>query len=168
MQFVNYTKGQLKIQQMTFMLLAVTILFILIAIFYISIRTVNLEKDLTLLEREKATALVTKIAATSELTFEGVPRAVDADKLMILRTETEYRDYWEGINGIIVKKLYPKSSERECTFANYPDCDTIKLFTDKNVANIGAYVSVCTKRSKNNIPYDYCELGYLMLEVKNE
>src|SRR3989344_5573246 len=93
--------GQLKIQQMVFMLLALTLFFILVVLFFLVIKTGDLQKDKVNLDREKAIGLVTKIASTPEFNFEGNSRTVDMDKLMILQSMKEYSNFF-GVNGIIV------------------------------------------------------------------
>jgi hypothetical protein len=157
-------KGQLKIQQMAFMLIAVTIFFSLILLFYISMKTADLREDVLDSRREKAVGLVTKIAATPEFTFEGVSRAVDADKLMVLRNSKKYENFW-GVKGIVVRKLYPVSEDVECTTGNYPNCNVIKLFTNKNVADVASYVSLCRKDEISGSSYNRCELALLMIEI---
>ncbi|MAG07349.1 hypothetical protein CMI46_00865 [Candidatus Pacearchaeota archaeon] len=157
-------KGQLKIQQMAFMLIAVTIFFSLILLFYVSMKTANLREDVLDSRREKAVGLVTKIAATPEFTFEGVSRAVDADKLMVLRNSKKYENFW-GVKGIVIRKLYPPSENVECTTGNYPNCNVIKLFTNKNVADVASYVSLCRKDTISGSSYNRCELALLMIEI---
>ncbi len=160
-------KGQLKIQQMAFMLVAVTVFFILVFLFYVSVKTFNLQNDVLELRREKAVGLVTKIASTPEFNFEGIPRGIDMDKLMVLKNAREYKGFW-GVKGIIVKKLYPVNNEVECNEGNYPNCNVIKLFTKKSNAPIGSYVALCRKDSVSGESYDRCEIGFLMIEVEEE
>ena len=60
------TKGQMKIQQMTFMLVAVTFLFILVGMFFLSMRLYDLKKTATNLEEKNAMLLVSKLANSPE------------------------------------------------------------------------------------------------------
>ena len=48
------TKGQLKIQQMSLMLLFVILFFILAGLFFLVMRTNNLRSDVEMLEKDKA------------------------------------------------------------------------------------------------------------------
>lgn len=166
------TKAQLKIQQMSFMLIALTIFFSLVLLFYVAVRASGLQGDKEQLDREKAVALVTKIASSPEFSFEDVPRAVDFDKLMVLRRFGEYeregKNFW-GVKGIIVKKIYPAGEEVECKLSNYPACNTIKLFTDETGEFIYSYVAICMKEnSEDNLPYNNCGLGLIMLNIGDE
>jgi len=165
MSTVLNLRGQLKIQQMIFMLLALTLFFSLIALSYLAIKIAGLEDDARELKREKAIGLVTKLASSPEFNFEGVSRAIDADKLMILRDKEEYRDFW-GVKGIIVEKIYPLSEDVECRLSNYPNCNKIKLFTNKDVAPVSSYVSLCRKQTVSGRSYNKCEIAILMLEIE--
>ena len=158
-------KAQLKIQQMVFMLLAVTLFVILAGLFYLSIKVVNLEEDVNELNRDKAVALVNKIASNPEFVFENVPNAIDADKLMVLKDSRAYRDFF-GVDGIIVQKIYPIEESVECSVENYPNCNLIKIFTKKEVSNTQSFVSWCRKNSISGISYDDCSLAILMIDSK--
>jgi hypothetical protein len=161
--------GQIKIQQMSFMLVAVFFFFILVMLFYLVISINNIQKSSSQLEIDKAIGLVSKIASTPEFNFNNLPNSIDEDKIMILRNDMKYADYW-GVNGIIIQKLYPKSNNTECTNKNYPDCSIIKLFTEINSTSISGFVSLCKKQSEAGHSYDRCELARIMIQptVKND
>ena len=168
MQNVGYTKGQLKIQQMAFMLLAVTLFFVLVLLFYLTIKTAGLEKDFVNSEKEKAAGLVMRLASSPEFVFEGGSsgiKGVDADKIMVLKDNSKYKEFW-GVEGIIIKKLYPPNTNTECTQNNYPNCNLIKVFTTKKSAPTGSYIALCRKESVSGNSYDRCELALLMIETK--
>lgn len=156
-------KAQLKIQQMIFMVLAITLFFILAGLFFLSVRITNLEKDVIELNRDKAVALVNKLASNPEFIFENIPNAVDADKLMILKSEARYRDFF-GVDGIIIEKVYPISDSVECTLSTYPDCNKIKIFTSKDSAVTSSFISLCTKETIAGNSYNKCELARLMID----
>ena len=155
-------KAQLKIQQMVFMILAITIFFILAGLFFLAVKVTNLERDAQELAQDKAIGLVNKISSNPELTFEGVPNSIDADKLMILKDSKVYGNFF-GVDGIIVQKIYPKSKETECTRENYPDCNKIKLFTNNEVTPTQSFVSWCRKKTIEGNAYDECSLAILMI-----
>lgn len=162
---MNNKKAQLKIQQMIFMVMAITLFFILAGLFFLSVRITNLEQDVVELNRDKAVSLVNKIASNPEFIFENVPNAVDADKLMILKNEQRYRDFF-GVDGIIIEKIYPISNDVDCTLENYPNCNRIKIFTSKDAAVISSFISLCTKETINGNSYNKCELARLMIDEK--
>lgn len=159
-------KAQLKIQQMIFMLIALTFLFILVGLFFIVFKVTKLQKEAVELRRDQAAGLVTKIASTPEFIFEETPNAIDADKLMILQGENQYNDYFGNIEGIIVQKIYPSNQNViECTRSNYPDCNQIKLFTKSSTAPDSSYVAWCRKQSINGQPFNKCELAIIMIKT---
>ncbi|MAG07698.1 hypothetical protein CMI46_02685 [Candidatus Pacearchaeota archaeon] len=161
----------MKIQQMVFMLLAVTLFFVFVGIFFITFKSASLQEDAERLRLDKAGGLVERISSNPEFVFEGKSNAVDGDKLMILKGESDYvfiedgkrKTFW-GVKGIIVRKIYPVEEEVECTKDNYPDCNLIKLFTDANSAPISSFVSLCTKRNFGGVNYNNCELAKIMIE----
>jgi hypothetical protein len=156
-------KAQLKIQQMTFMLLAITLFFILALLFFLAVKVVDLERDAIESQRDKAANLAGKISSNPELIFEDDANSIDADKLMILQRESKYRDYF-GVKGIIVEKIYPPGSSVDCDSRNYPNCNKIKLFTISDSAPTKSFVSWCSKQTVNGNSYDKCELAILMIE----
>ena len=145
------------------MLLAISLFFILVFLFYVSIKFSSIKQSKIDLDREKAAGLVTKIASLPEINFGDNSRAVDADKLMLLKSFNEYKGFF-GVKGIIIRKLPLTSNKIECTLDNYPECNLIKIFTTKDSAPTGSYVALCTKKTINDRAYDKCEIAYLMLE----
>lgn len=165
MSIILNKKGQLKIQQMSFMLIAVIVFFMLVFLFYLIISTAGLKKEHQELEREKAIGLVSKIASTAEFRFEGLANSVDEDKVMILKGEERYKDFF-GVDGIIIKKLFPETENVECTLSTYPDCDTIKLFTNNESGSVSSFVSLCRKEVSGGHTYNKCGLAKLMIISK--
>jgi len=174
MSVILNNKAQLKIQQMVFLLLAITLFFILVGLFFIGFKVATLQKDVVELKKDRAVGLVEKISGNPEFVFDGKSNAIDADKLMILKNEQEYifledgrrKTLW-GVNGVIVRKLYPSDlslNPVECTQETYPNCDIIKIFTTKSSTPISSFVSLCTKKRFQGVNYDHCELAELMIE----
>jgi hypothetical protein len=173
MSVILSKRGQLKIQQMIFMLVAVTLFFVFVVLFFIAFKGASLQKDAIELNRDKATGLVERISGNPEFIFNGKSNAIDADKLMILKNNEYYykyvqdgkkKNFW-GVKGIIVRKIYPSdvTNNIECTQENYPDCNLIKIFTNENSAPISSFVSLCRKQTFNGVNYDSCELAELMI-----
>ncbi len=168
-------RGQLKIQQMTFMLIAVTFLFILVGIFFLSIKLYNIKEIATSLEEENAMLLVSKLANSPEFSCgnsfgakEG--SCVDFDKLMVLKDRiNKYSEFW-GVAEIEVRKIYPDEGNVLCNKNNYPDCGIIQILkTDANTAPATSnFVSLCRKEKSEDNVYDRCELAILIVssEVK--
>jgi hypothetical protein len=165
-------KAQLKIQQMAFMLIAITIFFILAGMFILAIKYSSLQKDAEILRRENSMYLVSKIANSPEFSCGGAfggdeIDCIDADKVMILKQSSEkYKDFW-GIENIEIIKI-PSESNTLCTLTNYPNCDRIQLF-DKDTTGIGFsnFVSLCRKESFLGESYDKCDLAKVIISYES-
>ena len=166
-------KGQMKIQQMAFMLIAVTLFFMLVGIFVLVIRFSSLKQASTILEEENAMLLVTKLANSPEFACGssfGSSRlsCIDADKIMVLKEHiSKYLGFW-GIAEIEIRKVYPDSVE--CTSQNYPDCGVIEVYS-KDVNKLPAssnFVALCWKESSDTGVYDKCEIARLMVSAEDK
>lgn len=178
------SRAQMKIQQMAFVLMAITLFFILVGLFVMSIFLTNLREEASQLEEKNAMLLATKLSESPEFScgnsFSGSKiSCIDADKLMALKQNvdkyTAGKNFW-GVEGIKVRKIYPKldsrnSNEIECTGRNYPDCNSIVLFEDNINHSAGTYsnfVTLCRKESSEGKSYDQCDVGRLIIYPKNK
>jgi hypothetical protein len=165
-------KAQMKIQQMAFMLIAVTLLFAFAGIFVLSMKLSGLKNSATMLEQENAMLLVTKLANSPEFScgesFGGNDKTncIDIDKAMILKENiAKYSNFW-GVSDIEIRKIYPaENRDVQCTINNYPDCNLITLFSTSGAGyDSSNFVSLCRKeRAENGGFYDKCELGKLLV-----
>lgn len=162
--------GQMKIQQMAFMLIAVVIFFVLVGLFIVVFRYSSVEESAGILEEKNALLLVTKLAESPEFACErsfgsGMVSCVDTDKVMMLREIIDdYEDFW-GVTNVEVRKTYPASDEDVyCTLDNYPNCNIIRLRDEElEGTGIANYVSVCRKSSMGGAPIDKCEIGKIIV-----
>ena len=172
--FLGKKLAQMKIQQMAFMIIAVTFLFILAAVFFLAISLSNLQRTATMLGEEDALLLVSKLANSPEFSCGnsfGTSRTncLDFDKLMSLEDSlNKYQNFW-GVAKIYVRKIYP-SDETLCDEENYPDCGMIKLIDRKinSTAFSSNFVSLCRKDVSNEKIYDKCELALLMVASEDK
>jgi len=163
--------GQIKIQQMAFMLMAVTLFFVLVGMFLLVIRFSALKETASTLEEKNAMLLVTRLAESPEFScgkaFGAKISCVDEDKVMNLKEQiNNYENFW-GIENIEIRVIYPKIEEKICGFDNYPNCNIIKLY-DKEIKGFDAsnFVSLCRKEKSDSEVYDKCELAKLMVSYK--
>ena len=91
-QIVNFGNkhGQLKIQQMAFMLVAITLFFVLAGLFFLSIQFSNLKQSATEQEKQNTQLLITRLANSPEFSCENAfenlgTNCVDFDKVMVLK-----------------------------------------------------------------------------------
>jgi len=165
-------RGQMKIQQTAFMLLAITLFFVLVGLFILVFRMGGLRETATILEEDNAMLLVSKLANSPEFSCGdafGTSKVdcVDADKVMALKENINvYEGFW-GVSSIEIRKIYPKSeTDIECNLLTYPDCNLIQIKkgTGYSVSN---FVSLCRKETFEGSPYNKCELAKLMVSYES-
>ena len=153
---------------MAFMLIAVTLFFVLVGMFVLVFRFSTLQESAELLEEKNAMLLVTKLANSPEFScgnaFGKSPvNCVDSDKVMALKKNIQrYSGFW-GVSGIEIRKIYPKlESEVICNIDNYPDCNIIKIVSAAGTG-VSNFVSLCRKENFENQVYDKCELAKIIV-----
>ena len=161
-------KAQLKIQQMAFMLIAVTLFFILVGMFVLSIYLSDLRNTALVFEEKNARLLVAKLANSPEFScgeaFKGKKtNCIDADKVMMLRENiNRYSGFWD-VENIEIRIIYPESTNIKCTLENYPDCNIIKIRDGPITEEFSNFVSLCRKASLDGEVYNKCEIAKLMV-----
>jgi len=158
--------GQIKIQQMAFVLVALMLFFAFVFLIYFTFKISNVEDSVTTLKEEEAQELVRKLSGSAEFSFsaEDCSNCVDFDKVLILSERRNYEDFW-GLDYLEIQKIYPNSeiSGKECTRQNYPDCESLKIIDnsgDRGIAS-GAFVSLCRWESDKG-GYFKCEIGRVL------
>jgi hypothetical protein len=163
-------KGQLKIQQTAFMLLAVTLFFMLAGMFFLVIQYNNLKSTATDQEEENTQMLVTRLANSPEFSCQNSfdnagTNCIDLDKVIVLNQNiSKYKGYWGDISNIEIRKVFPKENTVLCTLQNYPNCNSIRIYNEYvNGTYKTNFVSICRKEIDNDKTYDKCELAQLMV-----
>ncbi|MCK5609182.1 hypothetical protein KAR91_45330 [Candidatus Pacearchaeota archaeon] len=170
-------RGQLKIQQMAFVLLAITLFFVLAGMFALIFLMAGLRNEATALEEKNALLLVTKLANSPEFSCGGAygsdrVNCVDADKVMVLSKNIDkYSKFW-GLENIEIRKIYPKGDTLVCTLSNYPDCNSIKIKSSSSGDVSGYYlenfVTLCRKAQDNGITYNNCDVAKLLVSYEQK
>ena len=162
------TKAQMKIQQMAFMLIAVTLFFVLVLMFFLVVKFSGLKGSAQALEEKNALLLVSKLANSPEFSCEesfgkNKINCVDADKAMMLKESIErYEDFW-GVKNIEIRKIYPEREEKVCELGNYPDCNVIRMRSEVGGFDASNFVVLCRKESSEGGFYDKCEIAKMMV-----
>lgn len=174
MQIMVNNKAQMKIQQMAFMLIAVTILFIMVGMIFIVFRFSGLKNSATNLEMENAMKLSIKLANSPEFScgesFGNLQtNCIDLDKAMALRENIKlYKEFW-SVSDIEIIKIYPNEDLIKCNMANYPDCnDLILINSDSNGYSVSNFVALCRKYSENGEISNKCEIGKILVRYKEK
>ena len=165
-------RGQMKIQQMAFVLMAITLFFVLVGLFILTYHLSGLKKEATSIGERSALLLVTRLANSPEFSCGrsfggGKINCVDSDKLMILKDKAGYNGFW-GIAEIQVRKIYPAVTEQECSLSNYPNCNKITVYTTnvEKGAPQSNFVTLCRKEISFGTSYDKCELAKILVSYR--
>ncbi|MGK0209512.1 MAG: hypothetical protein ACI83O_000789 [Patescibacteria group bacterium] len=163
---VNIKKGQYKIQQMAFMILAIFFFFILVGLFFVGFQSANARTGFANLQEEKALAALKVIADSTELSCSASEDwCIDADKLIAFGEQSAlYADYW-GVASIAVLSIFPNSNTGDLIYCPAPGCDYYILYDNgqQDIQTFSAYVNICTKIDRS---HTHCEMGQLILGVK--
>ena len=165
---MKHKKAQLKIQQMAFMLIAVTLFFVLVGMFVLTVYLSDLKNSASVLEEKNAMLLVTKLANSPEFSCGNAFKSkktncIDADKVMMLKENiNKYSDFWD-VENIEIRRIHPVSNHVECTLETYPNCSIIKIRDSPISAEFSNFVSLCRKASLDGEVYDKCEIAKLMV-----
>ena len=161
-------KAQMKIQQMAFMLIAVTLFFVLVGLFFLRISFSELRTSAELIEEKNALLLVSKLANSPEFScenaFGGIKmNCVDSDKTMALKNNiNRYSGFW-GLSGIEVRKIYPSGELVECGSSNYPNCNYIRILASDSGVGISNFVALCRIEEVENSIQERCELAKIIV-----
>ncbi len=161
----DYSKGQIKIQQMAFVLVSLVVFGALASIFYLSINLSNLKDTAGDLEDERAKELVRSLSSLPELEFSSsdCSNCIDFDKVLLLKERKAYSDFF-NLDYLQIEKVYPEDKE-ECTKSNYPNCKTVTLI-NKNIGSPkSAFVSICHWAQEKG-GYSKCEIGRIYASGK--
>jgi len=171
-QLLHKKNGQMKIQQMSFMLLGVFLFFALVGMIILTIKFSDLKQSATDLEEQNAMLLVTKLANSPEFSCGEAygnqkTDCIDEDKVMMLKENiNKYVNFW-GVSNIEIKRIYPENKNIECTLSNYPNCDTIKLI---NKSSSGYdkfnFVALCRKENYKDSVVNKCEIAKLIIRYE--
>jgi hypothetical protein len=156
----KYSKGQFKIQQMVFILVAIIILFGIVSVFFVSIRFGSLKSDVEDLRKEA----VRKMAGTPEfiwLSSDDCSSCVDFDKIFILKERNSYKGFWTDISLLKISRVYPRYETEECTPQSYPRCNGVTLINKGEFEAYESFVSLC--RFDEELKQTKCELGKVVM-----
>ncbi len=160
----SFRKGQFKIQEMAFVLVALMIFFALVFVLYASLRGSLLHGQVNLQRNEEALAMVHALASSPEFSFSGCPGCVDFDKLFTLSQQSEYSGFWK-LQSLKIRVVYPEHPDI-CTSGNYPDCGELVLLQGKEGTPVGAFVPVCYRAHQGNTGYVRCVIGKIYASSK--
>jgi hypothetical protein len=171
-QGMKSKRAQMKIQQMSFMLLGVFLFFALVGMIILTVKFSDLKQSATDLKEKNAILLVTKLANSPEFSCGEVygtqkTDCIDEDKVMMLKENIgKYADFW-GVSNIEIRRIYPPNNGIECTKLNYPKCDTIRLINKSALGfDKSNFVALCRKEKYKNNIINICEMARIIVRYE--
>lgn len=166
--FANYSKGQMKIQEMSFVLIAIMIFFCIAALIFFKITLGNLSQNIQDQRSSEASELVRKIAQTPEFSFTSFgdcSSCLDLDKAFSIKDLKSYNNFF-NLEYLQFEIRYPNKTG-ECSKTNYPNCATVTLGNNSYGGDVkSSFVALC-RVDYNLKPYKKCELGMVHAAGKN-
>jgi len=167
-------RAQLKIQQMAFMLLAVTLFFVFAGLFILVVKMAGINEDVTELREKNAMLLAVKVANSPEFSCGGafdtsMLSCVDFDKVFALKEKSHlYEGFWgDGVTNIEIIKIYPVG-DLECDDSSYPDCNRLKIYSGESEGfDYSNFVSLCRKEKDGGEIYDKCEIAKIVVRYED-
>ena len=163
--------SQMKIMEMSFMILALFLFFVMVGLFFLASYTADLKTQANLLYRQGTINTLAALSGTPEFTC-GEANCVDLDKMTTLKDMTKtpngvYRNFWSNIGTLKIVRVYPYfTGEIECSGNNYDGgCNTFSIKQKETADNEildWTFVSICRKESKDGYIYDKCEIGRII------
>ncbi len=163
-KFSRVKRGQFKIQQMVFIIVAIIILFGIVSVFFVSIRFGSLRGDVEDLRKEAVLTQVRKIAGTPEFSWiasDDCSSCIDLDKIFLLKERNSYKGFWSDISLLRISRVYPIYDGVECTTQSYPRCNQITLVNSGEFEAYESFVSLC--RFDDSLGQNKCELGKIIM-----
>ena len=160
--------GQMKIQQMAIMIVAVFFFFILVGLFFLGIVFKDVKGGAEKLYEEQAISSLRVIADMPELHYDSSESmTLDEDKLRIMSGKfgKNYDLFWP-VASVGVYKVYPRFDEiKECPGVG---CNYYEIYDSgqSNVKTYSTYVAICEKVRESGSSYDDCEIGKLVVGVR--
>lgn len=161
--------AQMKIQQMAFMVLAVFFFFMLVGLFFLGWYLKDIRANRETLLQNEAISSIKVISGMTEFSCSSSEEfCLDEDKLRVFggNFSENYDEFWP-VSSVKVYKIYPSfDSVIKCPA---PNCNYYEIYdsSQSNVVEYSSYVSICKKVRNGNYVYDKCEIGKLLVGVKN-
>ena len=163
MRIILGRRGQMRIQQMTFMIVAVFFFFVLVGLGFVSYQVKSSKGGFEDLQKEKAVESLQTLTNMPELTCGAL--CLDEDKLEIVSKMPEYKEIWP-VQSIKVYKIFP-AFNRTILCPNV-NCNFYQLYDSgqKNLKEYSTFISLCKKIKEAGYVYTKCEMGSLVVGVK--
>jgi hypothetical protein len=160
--------GQFKIQQMSFMLLGTILFLILVGVFWLTLKSSTLNKDVSELKQQSAISLALTVSNSQELTCGEA--CIDMDKAFVIKDTRIMEELWP-IKSLQIRRIYPQVSGEtiiNCDAGNYPDCNMIRMerkvsSNSTTSGSASSYVKLCHMEKSGDYTYKKCDFGEIII-----
>jgi hypothetical protein len=165
LQILRSKRSQTKIQEMSFMLVGLVILFAIIAIFALSLLYGTIKKSANISKEERVVSGIMNLANSPEFSCVGSKmNCIDSDKAMAMSGKIIYNKLLTNINSLSIIKQSALNKTRltwiKCMNSNYPNCDYIEIYSKTGIQETkSTFVSLCRNQKEENYLYEKCEIG---------
>lgn len=174
---VSGKEGQMKIMQMSFMIIGVFFFFVLVGLFFLTIMFKDVRGGAEELARAQAISSIEIVAGMPELNYDARDSmTIDEDKLRVMSSRDDsgdpsggfgvvYEEFWP-VASLEIYKVYPMfDSIVECPAS---DCNYYNIYDSgqRDVEKFSSYVSICKRVREFGSVYDRCEIGKIVVGVK--
>ena len=161
-------KGQLQIQQLAFMIVAIFLFFIIVGLFFLNVSMGNIKGSAQDLKTQKAISFLSTIPPMTEFNG-GCSNCVDKDKLKAFAYFSEEYKQFFPLDSLRAIRVYPKplnfsfSEEIAC-----PSSECLVLFnsTTSEIVEYSIFVPVCETSKRTGVVFTSCEIWKLIGGVK--
>ena len=153
MEMMKNKKGQIKIQETAFVLLALALLAVLLFVFFARFQVGNIQAAVQSINEETAKSMLEKISAMPELRCSGFGSetvlCIDKDKASILGKESGYEKFWQNVAKIEVVPVYPEGPR-------------ITIYSGKaGNATYSTFIDLCTQKKEGW----NCAIGKVLITI---
>ena len=145
-------KGEMKMQEMAFVLLAFALLAALVFIFFIRFQSGNIAAEAEELNYKRALSLRDKISSLPEMKCARI-NCIDKDKAELIEGKVS-EDLFQGLTSVKIVSIYPEKDE------------IVIYDSGKGTSrNYATYVNLCEQK-KIGTTFDYdCGLALLLVGI---
>ena len=161
-------KGDIRIQQTAFMILAVFFFFVLVGLFFLGYYSRDLKARTHELEKKQTIASLQTLIDMAELSYDATGYeylSLDEDKILVMSVEV-YSTIWP-VSSIKIYKVFP-AFDKLVKCPN-PECNYYVVYDSgqEEVEEYSTFVSLCRKNKEFGSIYDKCEIAKLSAGVEN-
>lgn len=161
-------RGQIKIQEMAFVLVALMIFFAIAGLIYLSVKSNQIKTGISDQKEDAIKEEIRFISGRPEIIWAGCEKCIDFDKVFIVKDKIIKKEIsLEDLryDYLAIEFVYPQKSGGECNKANYPNCNFTTVINSGQYGRAeSTFVNLCYWDSE--MGNTKCELGKIYASIK--